>query len=68
MQTVEANAVTNGTFGTCCTMFMGKATFLRMGGGGGGKGGGSLNVCSVTLKYAKIGCQKSLSTEAAEVA
>ena len=30
--------------------------------------GVSLKVCSVTLKYAKIGCQQSLSTEAAEVA
>ena len=62
----EAAEVARGKCGTggtvqCSGGFQGR-------GGGGGVGGGSLKVCSGTLYYAKIVCQKSLSTEAAEVA
>ena len=54
----------SGNFGTCSTMFIGWVTFCFEGEGV----GGSLKVCSDTLKYAKIGCRKTTSAEAAEVA
>ena len=66
----EAAEVARGEDGTKCYLWYLFYNVHRLGNfffEGGGVGG-SLKVCSDTLKYAKIGCRKTTSAEAAEVA
>ena len=66
----EAAEVARGEDGTKCDLWYLFYNVHRLGNfffEGGGVGG-SLKVCSDTLKYAKIGCRKTTSAEAAEVA